>query len=73
MGVLSACMSVHHTHPALPDASIGHQIPCDWSYKWLWAVMGSGPGPLEEQPTLLTSEPSAQPHLQKSNLHDMQQ
>ena len=42
----------------------GQWIPWGWIYRWLWAAMwmlGIKPSPLEEQPVLLTAEPSLQP------------
>ena len=39
----------------------GHWISWNWSYRGLWVTMGS-PDPLDEQPVLLTAEPSLQ-HL----------
>ena len=39
--------------------------PMYWSYRWFWAttwVLGTEPGPLQEQQVLLTPEPPLQPH-----------
>lgn len=58
-----ACMSVdlHAWYPLKPE-----EDSWTWNYRWLWAICGcwmSHPGPLDEQPVLLTAEPSSSPTL----------
>ena len=65
MAVLPACTSVHRLHARYlqrPEVGVrspvtgvpdGSELPCGY-----WEL---DPGPLEEQPMLLTTEPSLQP------------
>lgn len=54
---------LHHLR-AVPKKIRGrHQILSNWSYRRLWAatwILGIEPGPLEEQPVHLSTEPSLQ-------------
>lgn len=50
--------------PGTWEARIGHWIPWNWSYQWLWATMqelGPKPGPSAGEQVLLTTNPSLQP------------
>ena len=42
MGLLLACVSVHHIHPVLSEARRGYQIPWGWSYRQLSTAMCTG-------------------------------
>ena len=63
MGVLPACLSVHHVAPM--GARRGRQVLWNWGYRWLLANhVGAGKlnlGPLKEQPVLLTAEDLCSP------------
>jgi hypothetical protein len=63
MGVLPACLSVHHVAPM--GARRGRQVLWNWGYRWLLANhVGAGKlnlGPLKEQPVFFTSEPFTRP------------
>lgn len=59
MWVFSACVSVFHMHASHIIAGNGyrsHMEPC--GYLLRCGCRESNPGPLEEQPGLLTTEPS---------------
>lgn len=63
MGVLPACMNVHHVYAAPMQARRGeYQIFWKWSYKWLLATMWMlSLGSLQEQQMLLSTGPSHYP------------
>ena len=66
MSVLPACMSVSHIRacPVPSEASEGHQIPGTGVIDGCETPCGCWElnlGPLQEQPVLLTAEPSLQP------------
>jgi hypothetical protein len=49
MSILSACISVYCIHSVCEEAKRRCQLPWDWGYSWLWAIMvvlGLNPGPL---------------------------
>ena len=57
-------MSVYHVHAVAVTDRRRHQVPWDWGYRQLSAViwvLGIEPSPLKEQPVLLTTESSLQP------------
>lgn len=56
---------MHHVHSEHMEATRVHHLPWTWSYiQWtiIW-VQGIETGPLNEQPLLLTTDPSFQPIL----------
>lgn len=55
VGILHACMSVHHMCAVPVEGRRGHRISWNCSYKWLWTAMWEL-GPLQGQPVLSTSE-----------------
>ena len=57
MGVLLACVSLHYIH-ASAHREEGVRSPGIGATMW---VMGIEPGPMEEQPVFLTTEPSLNP------------
>lgn len=57
-------MFLSQLHVPLAEAKRGYQLPWDWRYRWLLAtmwVLGLNQCPLEEQPTLLTTEHLSSP------------
>lgn len=70
--VLPACVSVHHVCAVPSNARRGHQNPCNGVTEDCELPFGcweSSPGPLGEQPVLLTTKSSLQPlHLNYKNL-----
>lgn len=61
MGVLPACMSVHHMHTVSTEAIKSSQAGVTDGREPLCGCWESNPVPLEDQPGLLVTEPSLQP------------
>jgi hypothetical protein len=63
MGVLPVDMSMHHKHAVPAKARRQYCIRWDWTCEPLCRFWESNPGPLEEQPVVLTTESSLQTHV----------
>ena len=64
MGILPNSISAQHICGVHTEVSREHQIPWTWITDGCESPCGCwdlNPGPLEEQPVLLTAEPSLQP------------
>lgn len=45
VGILLACVTVHHVGMVPEEAGRGQYVPCNWSYGWLCHHVGAGTEP----------------------------